>query len=126
MRWFEIYALLLWWRRLIHHTTAQFGHTALIWSAVNNHIDCVHLLLEGGVTKEAKDNVRAITCIVLCLILCLQLHSYCERVVLSVFGMVCVPCAKICIALGALCNARSVGTQHFSWLLPKGTRTVCG
>ena len=39
---------------------AQNGDTALTLAASNGHADCVHLLLEGGADKEAKNNVRVI------------------------------------------------------------------
>ncbi len=41
---------------------AQIESTALIWAAMNGHAECVRLLLDADVDKEAKDNVRIGLC----------------------------------------------------------------
>jgi hypothetical protein len=48
-------------------------NTALIFAAERGHVDCVRLLLEVGVNKEAKNRVR-------CLII-----QFCEKCVLIIF-----------------------------------------
>jgi hypothetical protein len=47
-------------RRLIWHTRAQSGLTALIGAAIGGHSDCARLLLEAGADKEAKTEVRRV------------------------------------------------------------------
>jgi hypothetical protein len=42
------------------YVSMQYGCTALIFSAINDHSDCVDLLVEAGADKEAKENVRDI------------------------------------------------------------------
>ncbi len=39
----------------------QFGLTALTYAAQMRHADCVRLLLEAGVDKNAKDKVRCVS-----------------------------------------------------------------
>ncbi len=46
--------------RLLYHIwfeNAQNGYTALIWAARDGKPDCVRLLLDAGVNKDAKDKV---------------------------------------------------------------------
>ena len=44
---------------------AQYGYTALIWAARNDHADCTRLLLDAGADKNAKDEVRvSLPCLV--------------------------------------------------------------
>ena len=45
--------------RLIRHTHAQYGKTALMYAAENGWSDCVQLLLDAGADKNAKNQVRA-------------------------------------------------------------------
>jgi hypothetical protein len=45
-------------RYIVTRTHSQNGYTALMWAAWNGHADCAQLLLDAGVDKEAKCNVR--------------------------------------------------------------------
>jgi hypothetical protein len=42
----------------MHSQTKQYGDTALIWTATNGQHEHLHLLLEAGADKNAKDKVR--------------------------------------------------------------------
>ncbi len=35
----------------------QYGYTALMWAAMNGHVDVVEYLVEAGANLEAVDNV---------------------------------------------------------------------
>jgi ankyrin repeat protein len=34
---------------------SQHGRTALIWAAINDHADCVRLLIDAGADKDIND-----------------------------------------------------------------------
>ncbi len=44
-----------------HTSQTQNGNTALIHAAWSGHSDCVRLLLESGVDKDVKNNVRSMS-----------------------------------------------------------------
>ena len=52
---------------LLNYSRIQRGYTALICAAANGHTECLQLLLEAGVEKEARDKVRSL---ILCVNLC--------------------------------------------------------
>jgi hypothetical protein len=44
---------------------SQFGETALMRAASNDHTDCVHMLIDAGADKDAKGYVRVGRCFAL-------------------------------------------------------------